>query len=263
MPTQDEQDRINWIKNLIQLMCCDGRIADREKQFLRRVAKQLQVRVPDWNLLLKSVLHDARVRYPVSDETTAIAVLKSLIVMANADGRIDENEKRYILNFAKVIGLSHRDVKAIMKDMGKAPDVKDKPAPETGVIPAEAPAAASSTGMSHITAASDDFDRVDDFVEVAREQGRDVHVVTLDDLLTGKRPAGSIVCFHAFGQPEDTVMRHNRLREALAPSVHLVAVLTRYQGHHVRYLLEVGIAKCIIEPVYARDIQQICAFQTS
>jgi hypothetical protein len=34
----------------------------------------------------------------------------------------------------------------------------------------------------------------------------------------------------------------------------LVCILTRYQGHQVKYLLEIGLKKCIIEPVYARDI---------
>ena len=51
----DSQDRLNWIKNLIQIMCCDREIAKPEKKFLFRAAKELQVEVSDWNALLKRV----------------------------------------------------------------------------------------------------------------------------------------------------------------------------------------------------------------
>ena len=36
----------------------------------------------------------------------------------------------------------------------------------------------------------------------------------------------------------------------------VVAILTRYQGHLVKYLHEVGLKKCIIEPVYSNDIEK-------
>ena len=34
-------------------------------------------------------------------------------------------------------------------------------------------------------------------------------------------------------------------------------ILTRFQGHQVKYLLEIALKKCIIEPVYARDISDL------
>jgi len=248
MATQDEQDRVNWIKNLIQLMCCDGRIADREKAFLRKIADQLKVKFPDWNLLLKCVLHNARVRYPISDEATALAALKSLIVTGNADGKIDDNEKRYILSFAKVLNLSSRQLKDVVKDMAQTSARKEEPA----FVPS-----AASQAAAHIAAAKDDFDLLDDFIEVARELGRTVAVTTVDNLISGKTPSAGIVCFHAAAQPADTIARC-KLLQGVA-SLPLVGVLTRHQGHHVRYLLELNIPKCVIEPIYPRDVEQICA----
>ncbi|MBE0534870.1 MAG: hypothetical protein IH624_04310 [Phycisphaerae bacterium] len=239
MTEDGRQDRIHWIKNLIQLMCCDGNIADREKKFLFKAARQLGVEVADWNALLKSVLHDARVRYPISDETSARAALKSLIVMANADGKIDDNEKRYILNFAKVIGVSNTQLKEMIKDI----DARHRPA--------------SQAAPRVFTAARDDFDQIEQFVEVVGEQGHEIRVVTIEDLTAGKHTAGDILCFHAVGQPADTVERYKRLLDTTSGLI--VAILTRYQGHHVRYLLELGIAKCVVEPVYARDVEQIFA----
>jgi hypothetical protein len=37
----------------------------------------------------------------------------------------------------------------------------------------------------------------------------------------------------------------------------LVCILTRFQGHQVKYLHEIGLKKCIIEPVYARDVAEL------
>ncbi len=240
-------DRVNWIKNLIQVMCCDGSIHEREKRFLAKVAKQLDVKVPDWNALLRSVLRDARVRYPLSDETAALDVLKSLIVMANADGKVDDNERRYILSFAKVIGVSKDRLKTIVKDMDKAKKPARGGTDILSVTPANTPAVL-------ITVASDDFDNLDQFVQVVREQGHDIRVITVDNASVDP---DCILCFHAAAAPEDTVGRCRRLLQAAQGPV--VAILTRYQGHHVRYLLELGIPKCVIEPVYARDVEQIVA----
>ena len=36
-----------------------------------------------------------------------------------------------------------------------------------------------------------------------------------------------------------------------------ISILTRYQGHQVKYMLEIGLEKCIIEPVYSNDIQKM------
>jgi uncharacterized tellurite resistance protein B-like protein len=309
METEDNrQDRINWIKNLIQLMCCDGSITDRERKFLFKVARQLRVDVPDWDALLKSVLHDARVRYPISDHDTALAVLKSLIVIANADGRINDDENRYILSFAKVIGVSDEQIKAIVDDINAKHPARGTGIRGTGfqpVIPSDTVSSPSSPGgavprgagfqpvipsgtvsspgspggagpqpavprvagfqpaVSHpaagglITVVKDDFEQIDQFVELVRRHGREARIVTLDDVVSRRQTLGEITCFHAAGQPADTVHRYQRLLEVVTGRT--VAVLSRYQGHHVRYLLELNIPKCVIEPVYARDIEQICA----
>ena len=36
----DQEDRLNWIKNLIQMMCCDRDIDKSEKEFLFKAARQ-------------------------------------------------------------------------------------------------------------------------------------------------------------------------------------------------------------------------------
>jgi hypothetical protein len=56
-----------------------------------------------------------------------------------------------------------------------------------------------------------------------------------------------------------TLTRCRMLLDKCGGSV--VCILTRFQGHQVKYLHEIGLKKCIIEPVYARDIADL--FRTS
>ena len=105
------EDRLNYIKNMIRMMCCDGEIASREKKFLSRAAKEIGAEVDDWNKLLKEVLAEGTKLYPLQNREKAIATLKSLIVMAKADKKVDQREKEYILRFAKSVGVSNSEWK--------------------------------------------------------------------------------------------------------------------------------------------------------
>ncbi len=234
----DAQDKLNWIKNLIQMMCCDRRIDKAEKEFLFRAAKELDVRVDDWNALLKRVLKDERVRYPISDRANAIAALKSLVVMAKADKKVVESEKRYLLQFAKFIEVSNSELKEIVRDI----DVETlfRPVRQTS---------------GSITALREDFDKIDEFVEVARQNGKDVEVITFEQFLSPATSSDNVVCFHAAEEKDRTIDRCRRLLDITCAGV--VPVLTRFQGFQVRYLLEIGVTKCVIEPVYSRDVDEI------
>ena len=108
------QDNLNCLKNLMRLMCCDGRIHTKEKAFLGTAAKELAVQVADWNALLKDVLNDTVPFYPMQDRDKAVAALKAMIVMAKADGTVDEKEKQFALQFAKTIGVSKSEWKQII-----------------------------------------------------------------------------------------------------------------------------------------------------
>ena len=236
----DAQDKLNWIKNLIQMMCCDRHIDKAEKEFLFRAAKELDIRVDDWNELLKRVLKDERVRYPISDRASAIAALKSLVVVAKADKKVDEREKRYILQFAKSIGISNSELKEIVRDI----DVETlfRPVRQTS---------------GSITAIREDFDKIDEFLEVARENGKEVEVVTFEQFISPAKSSDNVVCFHAAEEKDLTMDRCRKLLDNTGAGV--VPVLTRFQGFQVRYLLEIGVTKCVIEPIYSRDILEILA----
>jgi len=121
------QDRGHCLRNLVRLMCCDGKITEPEKRFLAKVAHELNAKVRDWPAFVKETLADPR--------------------------------------------------------------------------------------------------------------------------------ALGAVCFHAVEQTEATLARGRRLLEVTGDKS--VAVLTRFQGRQVQYLLETGLTRCVIEPLYPRDLRQI------
>ena len=230
-------DDLNCIKNLIRLMCCDGKVYPREKDFLLRAAAELNVQVDDWNDLLKEVVRDNTSLYPLQNRAKAIATLKSLIMMSKADGRVDAEEKALTLRFAKSIGVSKSEWKQILKDINL----------ETLFEPFTEVAGA-------ITAIRDDFEKLDAFLQIAAENGAATNTVGLREYLTTAAD-DTVVCFHAAEDKDETVTRCQMLLEKCGGR--LVCVLTRFQGHQVKYLLEIGLKKCVIEPIYARDISEM------
>ncbi|HIJ72215.1 MAG TPA: hypothetical protein HPP87_12780 [Planctomycetes bacterium] len=241
------EDKINYIKNMIRMMCCDGEIAHREKKFLARAAREIGAQVDDWNLLLKEVLAEGARLYPVSSRDKAIATLKSLIVMAKADKKVDDIEKEYILRFAKSIGVSNSEWGRIKSkiDIGTLFEPFKK----------EAEATKLKKTAAGITVLKENFDRIDDFTNVANQLAITTKIVGFDEFITGAGGKEDIVCFHAAEDKDESVLR---CKELLARSgERTVAVLTRYQGHQVKYMLEEGLKKCIIEPVYTNDIDKL------
>ena len=231
-------DNLNCIKNLMQLMCCDGTIRTAEKSFLSRAAVELGVQVDDWNGLLKEVLKDGAPLYPVQNRDRAVATLKSLIVMSKADGRVDPKEKSLAIQFAKSIGVGKSEWKRILKDI----DLENLFEP-------------FSRTVGSVTTIHDDFDKLDAFLQVAAENGVSTKRVGLQEFLAAADSAETIVCFHAAEDKDVTVTRCQMLLEKCGGK--LACILTRFQGHQVKYLLEIGLNKCIIEPVYERDISDL------
>ncbi len=237
-----EQDKLNYIKNLILMMCCDGEIADREKRFLAKAAKEIGLKVDNWNGLLKEVVRQKTGLYPIEDRARGIATLKSLVVMAKADKHVDQREKKGILRFAKSIGVSNAEWRQIRSqiDVGSLfePFKRSTPVSETG-----------------ITVLKEDFDKIEDFANIAQENEVPTRIVGFDEFIASEPDPDDIVCFHASEDRPATVRKCKELLEKSGPKT--VSILTRYQGHQVKYMLEIGLEKCIIEPVYSNDIQKM------
>ncbi len=232
------QDRGNCLRNLVRLMCCDGKIAEPEKRFLAKVAHELNAKVRDWPAFVKETLADPRDLWPVADRRRAIATLKSLVAMARADGRIGRREKGHIARFAKALGVTADQWRQILEE-ADSPDVWR-------------PFKSCSVGVYAI---EDDFERLQDLVDLATDHDIPAQTTPLEAFLSQPPRALGAVCFHAVEQTEATVDRCRRLLNVAGDKA--VAVLTRFQGRQVQYLLEAGLTRCVIEPLYPRDLRRI------
>jgi len=219
-------------------MCCDGKLDQREKKFLASAAKQMQFQVDDWDRMIKNVYRDQIDLYPVADRQRAVATLKGLIVMAKADRHIDKREKTLIQNFAKLIGISNSEFSSIIRNIDAENLFESfaKPAKKIGTI----------------IALEDEFEKIDNLIKVAGENGATVKTITFEALLSSELPTGQIVCFHASEDKEKTLQNCRNL--LLKAGDGLTCILTRFQGLQVKYLHEQGLRTCVIEPIYSRDI---------
>lgn len=222
----------------MQLMCADGSISRDEKKFLSKAARELDVHVDNWKGLLKEVLNDEVPLYPIHNRDKAVATLKALIVMSRADGKVDPKEKSFVVQFAKSIGVSKTEWKHILSDID--PDNLFEPFFQT---------------KGNIVVIQDNFDKLDLFEKVASENGAFVNTTDLRQFIDRTATADAIVCFHAAEDKDETVTRCGMLLDKCDDK--LVCVLTRFQGCQVKYLLEIGLKRCIIEPIYARDITEL------
>jgi len=238
------QDKLNCVKNLVWMMCCDGEIADREKKFLQSAANEIGFEVNSWSSLVKEVMADGGRIYQIEDQTRAIATLKALLVMAKADRKMDPREKEYVLRFAKAINIDNTQWEQIRKGI-KMEGLFD---PFTETASAPGPAGA-------VIALKDDFDKVHEFAEVAKGKNVSTHIVGFDEFISGSHSQGDIICFHAAENKDESIRRCNELLDKSSGKT--VGVLTRYQGHQVKYLHEQGLEKCVIEPIYSQDIDKL------
>jgi len=231
-------DELNCIKNLLQVMCANGAIHAKEKTFLVRAANTLGVQIDDWKGLLKEVLGDDVPLYPMANHDKAVATLKGLITMSRGDGAVVPKEKKFVLQFAKSIGIQKSQWKQILSDID--PDQLFEP---------------FTRAQGRLLVVTDDFEKLDAFIATAGNNGAETEAVDLQTVINKCGPTESIVCFHAAEDKDVSVTRCQMLLDTCGDK--LVCILTRFQGHQVKYLLEIGLKKCIIEPVYARDINEL------
>lgn len=236
------QDKLNLVKNLIRMMCCDGEISSREKKFLARTAKEVELKVDDWNSLVKQVNSEASALYPIDDKERAVATLKSMIVMAKADKKVDEQEKKFLLQFAKSVGVSNAEWKQINKHIQLT----------TLFEPFKTDLREGSAG---VTVLKEDFDKLQEFTETARDNGIKIRNSTFDEFMAGDGTGADMICFHASEDRQATVRKCKALLDKCGQRT--VTVLAQFQGYQVQYLLEIGLKKCIIEPVYSNDFEKM------
>lgn len=231
-------DGLNCLKNLLQIVCCDGQINQKEKEFLGKAAKSLQVEVEDWNALLKEVANDRQEIYPINHRERAEATLKAMALMAKVDQEVNEQEKTLLQTFAKSIGVTKEQWKQLLSDLDMASVFEP-----------------FQRRLGQLAVLKEDFEKIDVFIKTAEEYGAQTRTLKIMEYLKQPAPEGEMVCFHAAENKERTIQICSALLQKAGQRT--VCILTRFQGLQVKYLHEAGLTKCIIEPAYARDIADL------
>jgi hypothetical protein len=237
---ENDRDKQNCLKNLLTMILIDGEVDRREMDFLKNAAAKLEIAVADWKQLVRLVQEDGTPVYPIEDRTFAVEVLKALMAMARKDDRVEDAEKRLLLVFSKSIGISRAELKEAL-----ALSAKD------GLF--DPPERADTTFLVITT----DFEKIDDFVKTFEGSGVGVKLVEYKDALHGDALKGlTIVCLHGAIDQETTVKRCSNLLHK-NKDLFIVPILGRYQGNYVKYLHEIGIKRCFVEPVFPIDVANI------
>ena len=236
---QTDSDKLNCIKNLVRMMCCDKKLQQEELQFLAKAAKQLNMEIKDWKGLLREVQTDNCPLYPIVDKDKAIATLQALVVMAKIDKDLALEERKFIQQYAKSINVDNNQWKQIISD-----------------INVDKLFAVFNESRGEIVAVKNDFEKIEAFCMMATKNNVHVDTTDLKTILKDKSICeGKTICFHAGEKKEDSILRYKSLVENTYGT--FVGIFTRFQGNQVQYLRELGLKKCIIEPVYAQDIINI------
>ena len=96
---------------------------------------------------------------------------------------------------------------------------------------------------------------LEEFAKVAREHNLNTNITGFDEFIAQPVGESDVVCFHASEDRGKSIQKCKMLLEKSPQKT--TGILTRYQGHQVQYLLEQGLKKCIIEPVYSNDIPKL------
>jgi hypothetical protein len=233
------QQRQHCLNNLALMLLADGEVSPQEMDFLQKAAGVLGVESDDWPGYLRSMEKDETTVYPIEDRSFARKVLSAMAEMARRDGKYDAAEQQLLHLFVKACALSTEEVADILP-----PAPGQSPQPDGGA-------------QQRMLVVTTDFEAVDTLVTVLERCGVVVATREYQEVLHGHALGDhTIVCLHGAVEKDTTIKRCDNLLHSY-PGLTVVPILGRYQGHQVKYLHEIGIPRCIVEPVFPADVTHI------
>ncbi len=101
------------------MLCnCDGKLHDREYQFLSIVAQELKIAKEDF----KNLFHQELASIPIKSEHQRIQQFYRLALLMHADGILHQKEEIAIKQLGVNMGLNPFAIKRILKAMEESPN---------------------------------------------------------------------------------------------------------------------------------------------
>ena len=111
------EQKISLISEMIAFAVVDGKLHDREYQFLSIVAKELQITKEDF----KNLFHQELSNIPIKSESQRIQQFYRLALLMHCDGVLHEKEEIAIKQMGINMGLNPFAIKRILKAMEASP----------------------------------------------------------------------------------------------------------------------------------------------
>lgn len=111
------QEKLSLLAEMIAFSVVDGKLHDREFQFLSVVAKELQITKEDF----KNLFHQELAAIPIKSENQRIQQFYRLALLMHCDGILHEKEEIAIKQMGVNMGLNPFAIKRILKAMQDSP----------------------------------------------------------------------------------------------------------------------------------------------
>lgn len=111
------EEKLSLLAEMIAFAIIDGKLHDREYQFLIIVANELQIKKEDF----KNLFHEELKPIPMKSEAQRIQQFYRLALLMYCDGVLHEKEEIAIKQMGVNMGLNPFAIKRILKAMEKSP----------------------------------------------------------------------------------------------------------------------------------------------
>lgn len=111
------EEKLSLLTEMIAFAIIDGKLHDREYQFLSIVANELQIKKEDF----KHLFHQELVTIPIKSESQRIQQFYRLALLMHCDGILHEKEEIAIKQMGVNMGLNPFAIKRILKAMQESP----------------------------------------------------------------------------------------------------------------------------------------------
>jgi len=111
------EEKLSLLAEMIAFAVIDGKLHDREYQFLNIVANELQIKKEDF----KNLFHEELTPIPMKSESQRIYQFYRLALLMHCDGILHEKEEVAIKQMGVNMGLNPFAIKRILKAMEQSP----------------------------------------------------------------------------------------------------------------------------------------------
>ena len=111
------EEKLSLLSEMIAFAVVDGKLHDREYQFLSIVAQSLQLKKEDF----KNLFHEELKPIPMKSEAQRIQQFYRLALLMHCDGVLHEKEEIAIKQMGVNMGLNPFAIKRILKAMEQSP----------------------------------------------------------------------------------------------------------------------------------------------